>query len=146
MKGVAGLGAVQVNFLENIKMVENTSDPLEIERCGQQLKVLADPTRLAVLRLLMLGPCHVHELAEQLKVEQSLLSHHLKTLREATLVDADRQGKSVVYRLSHEVASTSTSTSTGGGGGGCNSLNLGCCELSFDLSKKTIHTKGNRDV
>jgi DNA-binding transcriptional ArsR family regulator len=53
----------------------------DLETCVTQLKVLADPTRLSVIRLLLAGPAHVNSLAEQLNVEQSLLSHHLKVPR-----------------------------------------------------------------
>jgi len=42
--------------------------------CARQLKVLADTTRLSVLKMLMEGPLHVGELNSVLKLEQSLLS------------------------------------------------------------------------
>lgn len=88
--------------------------------CVEQLKVLADETRLAVLNILRQGPCHVGEINAQLGLEQSLLSHHLKVLRQAQLVIAERDGKAVLYRLRPEVAGPSPQ-----------SLNLGCCLLCF---------------
>jgi ArsR family transcriptional regulator len=89
--------------------------------CAYKLKTLADQTRLSILRLLMNGPQHVHELNAVLVVEQSLLSHHLKVLREAGFVQATRDGKAVLYALVPECQST---TSEQG-------LDLGCCEFSF---------------
>lgn len=89
--------------------------------CVDKLKLLADPTRLAVLEHLMKKPRHVGELGFLLDVEQSLLSHHLAILREAGLVKATRKGKTVLYRLAQAV----------GGTAGGKALDLGCCQLSF---------------
>ena len=90
--------------------------------CASKLKVLSDPTRLAVLESLMSGQKNVGELMEQLNVEQSLLSHHLAVLRDNGLVEAAREGKAMVYQLSASVAD-----STAG-----KAINLGCCKISFD--------------
>lgn len=87
--------------------------------CADKLKVLADPTRLSVMEILMQGPQQVGQINEQLGLEQSLLSHHLKVLRDAGLVQATRQGKCVVYQLAPEVT------------GAEQSLDLGCCALTF---------------
>jgi DNA-binding transcriptional ArsR family regulator len=95
-------------------------DVLDSE-CAQKLKVLSDPTRLTVLELLLEGPLHVGEIGERLGIEQSLLSHHLKVLRKAGMVDAKRDGKAVLYSLAPDL-------SPSGGAG----INLGCCELSFN--------------
>jgi len=93
--------------------------------CADKLKLLADPTRLAVLESLMDKPKHVGDLATLLSVEQSLLSHHLALLREAGLVDAIRDGKAVLYQLAPDVESTTAGKS----------LDLGCCQLSFPIRK-----------
>lgn len=100
---------------------EASSTP-EADSCANRLKVLADETRLAVLRQLMQGPKLVGEINDQLQVEQSLLSHHLKTLREAGLVVSVRDGKGVKYSLAPGVEMTSKA----------HSINLGCCSLSFE--------------
>ena len=90
--------------------------------CSEILKVLADQTRLDVIRQLMDGPRHVNKLNNELKIEQSLLSHHLKIMRQAGLVESERDGKAVLYRLSRQVEGRRSGKS----------LNLGCCKLSFD--------------
>lgn len=90
--------------------------------CVRRLKLLADTTRLAVMEILMGGPKHVWELHAALDLDQSLLSHHLKVLREEGLVEATRDGKAMLYRL----ASGVEGSSSGKG------INLGCCLLSFD--------------
>jgi len=88
--------------------------------CASKLRVLADPTRLRVVEILMDAPRCVHELMELLEVEQSLLSHHLRVLRNAGLVEGVRVGRAVRYRLAAgaEVAA--------------DAIDLGCCRLSFD--------------
>lgn len=63
------------------------------------LKAVGEPTRLAVLRLLCCGPCSVSELNRTIPIDQSLLSHHLKTLRRSGLVVAERDGRTVRYRI-----------------------------------------------
>ena len=71
-----------------------------LERAVDLLACMAHPTRLAVLaRLHRQGPAHVGTLQEELAVEQSALSHHLRHLREARLVIGERHGKRVEYRL-----------------------------------------------
>ncbi|MEQ8789073.1 MAG: metalloregulator ArsR/SmtB family transcription factor [Pirellulaceae bacterium] len=89
--------------------------------CAAMLKVLADETRLAVVEQLLTGPKHVGEINERLQVEQSLLSHHLKVLRDAGMVEAQRDGKSVLYRLTPAVDGARRGKA----------LDLGCCLISF---------------
>lgn len=89
--------------------------------CAQRLKVLADPNRFAILRLLLDSPKYVWELNAELDLEQSLLSHHLKILRQEGLVESQRLGKAVLYCLAPGVRINS--------GKG---INLECCVLSFE--------------
>lgn len=80
-----------------------TSRPIDLERAVDLLSCMAHPVRLAVLlRLHREGPTHVSGLMEELNVEQSALSHHLRHLRAARLVVGERDGRSVVYRLHDE--------------------------------------------
>lgn len=93
-----------------------------MDSCADLLRTLADDTRLSVVRLLMKGPRHVGQLNESLNLDQSLLSHHLKVLRDAGIVEARRDGKAVLYRLSPKVESRRKG----------DIIDLGCCRLSFD--------------
>ncbi len=54
------------------------------------LKILGDPSRLAIFDLLMQGVQCNCELGDQLKMPMNLISHHLKVLRDAGLVNAER--------------------------------------------------------
>jgi len=93
------------------------------ESCASLLKVLADETRLGVVRQLMAGAKHVSEINAELQVEKTLLSHHLKVLREAGIVEARRDGQAMLYSLSPGVESKRK-------GAG---IDLGCCQIVFDL-------------
>lgn len=74
--------------------------PVALERAVDLLACMAHPVRLEVLaRLHRQGPATVGTLQELTGAEQSALSHHLRRLRDAGLVDADRLGKHVLYRL-----------------------------------------------
>ncbi|MGV3485417.1 MAG: ArsR/SmtB family transcription factor [Planctomycetaceae bacterium] len=89
--------------------------------CASILKVLADDTRLAVVEKLLDGPVTVTEMNESLGVEATLLSHHLKALREANLVTRTRQGRYAVYALAPPLLVRRKGRS----------IDLGCCKISF---------------
>lgn len=79
-----------------------THDPA-IERTVALLSAIAHPVRLEVLLALhRRGPMTAGELQDLAGYEQSAMSHLLRVLREARLVDAERRGKQVVYRLQDE--------------------------------------------
>ena len=61
---------------------------------------LSDETRLRVLNRLLEGECCVCDLTDTLDTAQSRLSFHLKTLRDAGLVEDRREGRWVYYTLS----------------------------------------------
>ena len=63
---------------------------------------LSDPKRILMLYALRDRPMHVNELAEALHVPQPTISRHLKVLRERQLVEAEREGPSVLYSLADD--------------------------------------------
>jgi ArsR family transcriptional regulator len=67
-----------------------------MERC---FHALSDETRLRIVDLLGRGEQCVCDLAAALGAGQSRLSFHLKTLRDAGLVDDRRQGRWIYYSL-----------------------------------------------
>lgn len=62
-------------------------------------RVLGSPTRLRVLRLLLDEPRTVSELVEATGSSQSKVSNHLACLRWCRLVEAEREGRHVTYRV-----------------------------------------------
>jgi DNA-binding transcriptional ArsR family regulator len=72
------------------------------ERYKQQariMKALANETRLMIVDRLSDGECHVGELVRLIGADQSTVSKHLAVLRGVGVVDDDRRGNTVFYRL-----------------------------------------------
>jgi DNA-binding transcriptional ArsR family regulator len=90
--------------------------------CADKMKVLSDVTRLSVLEELLSGPKNVSQLNAQIKIDQSLLSHHLRVLRDAGLVKTMRDGKAIRYEIAPEAKAQVAGKA----------LNLGCCQISFE--------------
>lgn len=63
------------------------------------LALLADQTRLRILRILAQGERNVGSLGEELQLSQPTVSHHLGLLRSQNLVATRRMGKKVFYSL-----------------------------------------------
>jgi DNA-binding transcriptional ArsR family regulator len=64
------------------------------------LKTLANVRRLEIIHLLADGPREVSRLAEEMGISQPNVSQHLAVMRAAGVVDAERDGREVRYRLS----------------------------------------------
>jgi|SRR5579859_904547 len=62
-------------------------------------KALSDPTRRHVLELLRSRPMTAGDLADHFPVSKPTMSAHFAVLREANLVDVQKSGKTVIYRL-----------------------------------------------
>lgn len=65
-------------------------------------KVLGDPTRLRILHALMAGEMCVCEISDAIQMGQSAVSHQLRILRDARLVQYRRDGKVIWYSLSDD--------------------------------------------
>ncbi len=62
-------------------------------------KALADPTRRTVLQLLRRRPMTAGDIAKHFAVSKPTMSAHFAILREADLIDGEKIGKTIVYRL-----------------------------------------------
>lgn len=72
----------------------------ELEALAARFAALADPTRLGIVnRLASAGELCVCVLTPEFDVSQPTMSHHLKVLREAGLVESERRGRWAYYRL-----------------------------------------------
>jgi DNA-binding transcriptional ArsR family regulator len=63
------------------------------------LRCIGEPTRLQILKLLTEGEQCVGGLASVLNKEQSLISHHLRALKECNIVEDKQEAQKVYYRL-----------------------------------------------
>jgi len=60
---------------------------------------LGDETRINIIKLLYEGERSVDELTQILDAAQSTISHHLRVLKDAGLIQADKRGRSVYYSI-----------------------------------------------
>jgi ArsR family transcriptional regulator len=77
-------------------------EPGDARELAAALKILADPARLRLLSLIQAQPggeaCVCH-LTEPLGLSQPTVSHHLKVLLDAGLVERERRGSWAYYRV-----------------------------------------------
>lgn len=62
-------------------------------------QALADPKRILILYALAERPRHVTNLAQDLNLPQPTVSRHLRILHQQSLVETEREGISITYRL-----------------------------------------------
>ncbi len=74
-------------------------DQDQLEAVAGLFRVLAEPTRLAILQQLKSGPRSVGELTESLDARQANISKQLGILYDAGLLDRERQGTTVRYAI-----------------------------------------------
>ena len=77
-----------------------------MKKTAKVFKALSDETRIRILKMLEGRPLCVCEIQHVLKGSQPNVSHHLKTLHEAGLVESEKHGLWVAYRLSEKPEST----------------------------------------
>lgn len=85
----------------------------DLQSLAERLKVLAEPKRLAILNLLMEGVHCNCELGEFLDMAPNLISHHIRTLREAGLVEMERDaidGRWIYYSVNEQALSELNAT------------------------------------
>ena len=63
------------------------------------LRCIGEPTRLRILKLLADGDKCVGEIADILNKEQSLISHHLRALKDCNIVVARQDAQKIYYKL-----------------------------------------------
>lgn len=70
-----------------------------LKREARVLRALASESRLRIIRRLAQGECCVCDLVDLIGTDQSTVSKHLAVLRDNGIVDGDRRGQHVYYRL-----------------------------------------------
>lgn len=74
-------------------------EALDAARPARVFGALADQTRIKIVKLLSEGEQRVDDLVSALDLVQSTVSHHLRVLKEAGLVQAEKRGRSVYYSI-----------------------------------------------
>ncbi|MEL6402945.1 MAG: autorepressor SdpR family transcription factor [Chloroflexota bacterium] len=70
---------------------------------NQTFKALADPTRREILRMLGEKSLTAGDIAEVFDISKPSISHHLRILKDAELVFAERDGQHIIYSLNSSV-------------------------------------------
>ena len=84
-------------------MATAAAEKLDIGRAAALFHALSDETRLEIIQRLLSGEKCVCDLTDALDAAQSRLSFHLKTLRDAGIVNDRKVGRWVYYTLDREV-------------------------------------------
>jgi ArsR family transcriptional regulator len=69
----------------------------QVVELAEMFRLMSDPTRLRIILGSLDSPVPVGELADRLNISASLVSHHLRLLRAARLLQAERRGRQVFY-------------------------------------------------
>ena len=104
------------------------NDNFQSKTCADQLKALSEPIRLRIVDILRHGEMTVGDIAEFLETELVTVSHHLKILTHAGLIEVERDGRFMVYRLRKDLLQKVARNSK-------EFLNLGCCRIEVPETK-----------
>lgn len=74
-----------------------TTVTTDTTRLAEMFRLLGEPNRLSLVYACLEQACSVQQLARQADISMSLASHHLRLLRAARLLRAERRGKQVFY-------------------------------------------------
>lgn len=85
---------------------ENMPETEKLIALAELFKSFGDKTRMHILYALFESELCVCAIAELLGMEQSAVSHQLKKLKEAKLVDCRREGKTIYYFLADDHVKT----------------------------------------
>lgn len=99
----------------------------EETRCAAYLKAVGDPLRIRIVRALQVGALSVTDLAELLDQEIGVVSHHLRVLYHADIVQTRRDGKFIYYSLNDQFLDAGRRKRN-------RVLDFGCCRLDVGQS------------
>jgi ArsR family transcriptional regulator len=81
----------------------------ELKSSAEILRAVAHPLRMKILKFIdQQGEINVNKIYSSLGLEQSITSQHLRILRAAGLVETERNGKYILYRLSYDKLNTTS--------------------------------------
>jgi DNA-binding transcriptional ArsR family regulator len=96
--------------------------------CITALKALGEENRMRIVRMLLKKRRSVNEIAEELGVSQYNVSKHLRVLREAELLEQEKNGQRRLYALASDFSAHLSENK--------NVLDLGCCQFDFNKLPK----------
>jgi DNA-binding transcriptional ArsR family regulator len=97
---------------------------ISARQCAKIFRVIGDDTRYRIVQILLDGEQCVSDLVRLVESSQPHISHHLRVLREADIVEGIRDGQRICYRLRPVMQERLAGSRQGG-------LDFGCCKISF---------------
>lgn len=94
------LSIVYMNMSSYSCCTSTTKEGQQVENLSSILKIVAESSRLKLLCILRKGEYCVCEIMKHVDFSQSLVSHHLRDLREIGVVSDQKRGQRVYYSLS----------------------------------------------
>ncbi len=82
-----------------MKSISPILDDLSAQKMSALFDSLSDPTRIKILSVLMAGEVNVGDLAEDLNLSPSAVSHQLRGLKDKHVIRTRKQGKQVFVAL-----------------------------------------------
>jgi DNA-binding transcriptional ArsR family regulator len=102
--------------------------------CVVALKALAEDTRVRIVSLLIDSPLDVGEIATRVGISQYNASKHLRILREAGLLQAEKAGRRHLYALTEGIGRRMAEVGV---------LDLGCCSFQFEGGPRQSRGNGS---
>ena len=102
-----------------LPMVQQSND------CVTALRALGEETRVRIVALLMAQPLDVGAISTTLGVSPYNVSKHLRVLREAGLLEVEKEGRLRRYALPEGITRDAAAGRV---------LDLGCCSFQFDAT------------
>lgn len=84
----------------------------DAKKIASMFAAIGEPTRMLILYRLAQGPHHVGQLAEMIGIPMVNMSHHLGVMRQAGILDDEKDGRRVIYRFRPEICVSNDSTDT----------------------------------
>ena len=95
------IGAIAMTNADDFRADEEV-----LRRAAELFKVFGDSTRIRILYALFRRELCVQEIADELAMTQSAISHQLRILKQAALVKFRRDGKTIYYSLADDHVTT----------------------------------------
>lgn len=84
----------------------NHTEEDTLYRVANLFKIFGDPTRIRILHALSSNELCVQDIADELSMTQSAISHQLRILKQSSLVKFRREGKTIYYSLNDDHVAT----------------------------------------
>ena len=93
---------LRLNERSKYEMMKLLPDDEVTNRLADYFQNFSDNTRIRILSCLSIMDMCVNDLSSILGINQTTISHQLKTLKDQNIVDYRREGKVLIYRIKSE--------------------------------------------